>query len=112
MQLQLNIYRGGAVEKTYTADQFDIMFGTVEDIVALIDVDAFGDGVDNNIYISAVLKLLTGGMDQVKNLLKEVFPGVTDDELKRTKVKELTTLILNLVKFSFAQISSVGTGKN
>ena len=31
MQLNLNIYRGREVEKVYTADEYDIMFGTVED---------------------------------------------------------------------------------
>lgn len=112
MELKLNIYKGREVEKTYTADEFDIMFGTVEDLIQLIDFDTFGDEVNDTQFAVAAGKMVYGAFSQVKTLLKEIFPELTDEELKRVKVKEILPLLINLVKFSFAEIAQVGKGKN
>ncbi len=39
MELRLNVYKRGEVEKTYQTDTCDILFGTVDDILELIDID-------------------------------------------------------------------------
>lgn len=111
MKLELKIYKGKAVEKIYTAAEFDIMFGTVEDVVALIDVDALSGEGDDMDLVKACMNMLSGGIGKVKDLLKDIFTGVTDEELRRVKIKELVPLFLNLVKFSLDQIKSVGTEK-
>ena len=41
MDLKLNIYENGTVKKTYTQNQYDITFGTIENFIALIDLDKF-----------------------------------------------------------------------
>lgn len=112
MELVLNIYKKNQIEKTYTADTYDIMFGTVEDFVALLDEDALSKMDDDAAFLKSVLPLVVKGFGSVKNLLKDVFPELTDDELKRVKVKEIVPLILNIVKFSFTEIGSISTGKN
>lgn len=111
MKLSLNIYKGREVEKTYTADEFDIMFGTVEDVIKLIDVDSLSGKMDDAKFVTAVLKVVGGSLSEVKTLLKEVFPDVTDDELKRTKIKEIVPLLVDLVKYSFTEIMAISTGK-
>lgn len=110
MELTLNIYQGGKVEKTYTANEFDLMFGTVEDLVALIDLNAFTAGNEMEVAAS-VMKMLREGIGTVNHLLKEVFDGLTDEEIKKTKVKELVVLLVTLVKYSVEEIRLVGTGK-
>lgn len=112
MQLNLNIYDAGKVVKTYTANEFDLMFGTVEDLISLIDLDAFGKGADDSAFISAALKVVVGGFDKVKDLLKEIFIGVTDDELRRVKTKEVALLLVQIVKYSLTEIAGIGKGKN
>lgn len=108
MELKLNIYKGREVEKTYVADEYDIMFGTVEDLISIIDLDAFSNEEANDAdFLKACMNIVRNGFEQVKSLLKDVFPDVTDDELKRTKIKEVASLLLNLTKFSFVQINSV-----
>ena len=59
MQLKLNIYKGGQVEKTYEAGEFDM----------------------------------------------EIFPELTDEEMKRVKIKELVPLVKDIVKFSIGELS-------
>ena len=112
MQLNLNIYEAGKVVKTYTANEFDLMFGTVEDIIALVDLDAFGKDADNTAFVSAALKVVVKGFDKVKDLLKEVFIGVTDDELRKVKTKEVALLLVQIVKYSLTEIAGIGKGKN
>lgn len=112
MNLKLNIYKNRVVEKTYSVDEFDIMFGTVEDIVSLIDFNVFSKNISDADLIKMVMPLIGGGFEQVKNLLKEIFPELNDEELKRVKIKEIIPLLVNLVSFSLNQISSVGSGKN
>lgn len=111
MDLKLNIYKGREIEKTYTASEFDIMFGTVEDFVALIDIEKLSKAEKDSDFIAAVAGLLTGGMGQVKTLLREVFVGVTDEELKRTKVTELVPVLIGIAKYSFDEIMNISTSK-
>lgn len=112
MQLNLNIYRGRNIEKVYTANEFDIMFGTVEDLIDLIDADRLSGNVSDTDFIAAVIVLLKGGFDQVKSLLKELFPEVTDDELKRTKMKDIVHILVSVLKYGFAEMTGASSAKN
>ena len=38
MDLKLNIYEKRKVIKTYTAETYDLMFGTVEDLLDVMDI--------------------------------------------------------------------------
>lgn len=111
MDLKLNIYEKKKVVKTYTAETYDLMFGTVEDLIDLIDLDQLKNGTDAEI-IKLVGKVIINGMGIIKPLLKDIFEGLTDDELKKTKVSEITTALVEIVKFSISQITKGTNGKN
>lgn len=68
--------------KTYTADSYDLMLGTVEDIIEIVDVEKLND-------TAAVAGMVIKGWSQLKPFLKDVFPGVTDNELRHVKMNEL-----------------------
>ena len=90
--ITLNIYKKDnkkEVEKTYTAESYDIMFGTVEEIMRVIDLDKIGDNAE-------VAKMVVKGFSQIKPLLHDVFPEITDEELQRTKVSDLVNTILQI----------------
>ena len=112
MQLNLNIYRGREIEKVYTADEYDIMFGTVEDLINLIDVDSLTGGKTDADFVGAVAALLKGGISSVRSLLKEIFPEVTDDELKRVKMKDVVATLVNVLKYGFVNMSGASNSKN
>ncbi len=109
--MKLNIYEKKKIIKTYEVDTYDLMFGTVEDVANAIDLDSLKTGSDVEI-IKMVGKLVMSSMDTVKNLLKDIFDGITDEELKQTKVSEIATVLVDVVKFTIAQLNLGGNGKN
>lgn len=109
--MKLNVYNKKQIEKTYEAETYDLMFGTIEDIADAVDLDSLKTGTDVEI-IKMIGNLVLNSMDTVKNLLKDIFDGITDDELKRTKVSEIAAVLLEIVKFTIAQLSKGANGKN
>ncbi len=99
--MKLNIYKNQKeIEKTYEVDNYDIMYGTVQDILAVLD-DGLGDLNDND----QALKLITANRTKLEDLLLDIFggEGLTPDELRKTKLKELIPVFIDL--FSYVQKS-------
>lgn len=91
-KISLNIY--GAknktkLEKTLEVEGYDLMLGTVEDFMEIIDIDKLGDQKE-------VAKMVVKGYSQIKPLLMDIFPELTDDEYKRIKVSDLVRVITQL----------------
>lgn len=105
MSLTLNIYdeKTKEVEKTYTAETIDIMFGTIEDVIDVIDMDKLDDNM-------TWAKVIGVSIKQLRPLLKEIFVGLTDEELKRTKIRELVPLFKDVFKFMMKEIKDLGGG--
>lgn len=102
MEMKLNVYGNtGEIAKTYNASEYDLMWGTIEDLVDCIDVDKIDDNV-------AVGKMILHVLPQLKPLLKQIFPGLTDSEIRHTKVKELVPIFLGVFRYAIKEISSLG----
>lgn len=104
MELTLHIYDGGKAAKTYKANEFDLMWGTMEDLVNCVDLDKIDDTME-------VGKMILKVLPQIKPLLKQIFPGVTDSEIRCTKVKELVPIFMKVLQYSFSEIGSLSDGK-
>ena len=76
--MKLNIYDHKEVIKTYEANEYELMFGTVEDMIDAAKLDKIESGTDAEIVMAAT-NLVTTSMDNVKDLLKYFFDGLTDD---------------------------------
>ena len=98
--LRLNIYNGKTIEKTYVAEEIDIMFGTVEDLLDVIDFDNLNDEKE-------VVKVVIKTLNNLKPFLKQIFDGLTDDEIKRTKVKDLVPLFVDIVKYTMDELKAL-----
>lgn len=112
MQLSLNIYKKEnrrEIERVAVANEFDIMFGTVEDLIALIDVEKLSGEVKDIDFISAIASLLSGGIGQVKDLIMEIFPDVTEDEMRRVKARDIMSVLVAVLKYGFANMAGVGS---
>ena len=109
--MKLNIYENKEIVKTYTTDTYDLMFGTIEDVAEAIDLDSLKTGTDVEI-IKMIGKMLLSSMDTVKGLLKDIFEGLTDEEIKKTKVNEIAVVLLDVVKFTIQQLSIGSSSKN
>ena len=104
--LKLNIYdltNKKEIAKTYTAESYELMLGTVEDIMDVIDIDK----ASNNIEIA---KMIVKCYKQLKPFLKDIFTGLTDDELKGVKVSELVPLFKDIVQTIIEDISLAKSG--
>lgn len=98
--MKLNIYKNqNEVLKTYEIDAYDLMYGTVEDIFEVLDE------LDNKSSDMDILNAVKKHRKKINILLKDVFPELTDEELKWIKLKELVPFFIELfvyVKDSFA----------
>lgn len=114
MKLTLNVYKTNReIEKTYTTDTYDIMYGVLEDMIAAVDPEMLEGksnikDIDNVQLGSIVIKLLP----QIKPLLRDIFEGLTDEEIRRTKVKELIPVFVEAFKFAFDEIKGMGDESN
>lgn len=113
--MKLNIYGKvdgkKAIVKTYEAETYDLMFGTVEDVADAVKLDELKTGTDVEI-IKMVGNLVLHSMDTVKDLLKDVFEGITDEELKNTKIAEIAIVLVDIVKFTLIQLNLGNKAKN
>lgn len=108
--MKLNIYEHKEVIKTYEANEYELMFGTVEDMIDAAKLDKIESGTDAEIVMAAT-NLVTTSMDTVKDLLKDVFDGLTDDEIRHTRVSEIVNVIVDVIRYAISQISLFGGGK-
>lgn len=102
--MKLNIYEKKQVVKTYEVDTYDLMWGTIEDVAAAIDLDKLETGSDVEI-IKLVGKLIFTSMDTIRGLLKDIFDGLTDEELRNTKTSEIAMVLIDVVKFTITQLN-------
>ena len=106
--LELNIYKEenkSEIEKTYTAEGYDLMFGTLQAVIGVFDIDKIKDGNEMELARAAVRSI-----DLIAPILRDVFPDVTPEELRRTKVKELMPLFIAIAKDAIGSISAAKKG--
>lgn len=109
--MKLNVYgvnENGRVSQTEVAkvlevDAYDLMYGTVEDILNILD------GVDDLTDDASLLKLIQGNWKKINALILDVFPEADESDLKRIKVKELVPVFIEI--FGYVK-ASFGTEKN
>lgn len=109
MDIELKIYDKGEVVKTYKADTIDFSFGVIEDILNTIDVDNIKTG-DNRELGLLVVKC----MKQLKPLLKDIFVGVTDEEIRNTHIQNLIQVFRGLINYATGELNTLAgeTEKN
>lgn len=104
--MKLNIYKDQKnIEKTYEVDEYDIMYGTVEDVFDVLD------GAENMKSDGEILHLIQVNKKKLNDLLLDIFrdQGLKEEELRMVKIKELVPLFLDLFKYVR---SSFGSEKN
>lgn len=109
--MKLNIYEKKEIIKTYTAEAYDLPFGIVEDVAEAIDLDSLKTGSDVEI-IKMVGNLLFKSMGTVKTLLKDIFDGITDEEIRKTTIPEIAKCLVDIVTYTIGQLNLGTKGKN
>lgn len=114
MDLKLNIYKGKNIEKTYSAEDFTLMTGTCEDIMKAIDLDRLMGGSLSEEQIGLeIIKTVTKCWKMFLPFLQEVFEGLTEEEYRRTSIKEVGGAVVQIVQYTVSELFNVGgTEKN
>lgn len=104
MEIKLNIYdKNRKVEKTYVKDDYNVMMGVCEDLLDALDLEAL-TGSDRGDMIAAAARLIRTRKDVVYPLLKDIFDGLTDDELRRTTLVEVAGVIVSVAKRTMTEL--------
>ena len=106
--MKLNIYDKKQIIKTYEADTYDLMFGTLEDIAEVVKIDDLKTGSDVEI-IKLAANTVFNSMDTVKDLMKDIFDGITDEELRKTSVSEMAVVLVEVVKYTIRRLTELKT---
>ncbi len=104
--MKLNIYDKKKIVKTYEAETYDLMFGTLEDVAAVVKVDELKNGSDVEI-IKLAVQAVMNSMGTVKELMHDIFDGITDDELRHTSVTELAVVLADVVKYTIKKLGEL-----
>lgn len=111
MLLKLNVFekgRGKTPVKTFTAEEYELSTGVCHDVLTLIDLDLFTgvSSLSEEDQFLEILKIVTRGFDVFAELLKDVFEGLTDDDIKQTKIKEVAKVVFQILKHSISELFS------
>lgn len=106
--IELNIYKKEnkkEIEKTYRVEGYDLMMGTVEDLMDIIDLEKIHDDQE-------VAKMIMKAYAQVKPLLHDIFPELTEEEIRRIKVPELVPVFMQIGKAALESMQVFTKTKN
>lgn len=108
--ISLNVYKSGKVVKTVTARPENIMFGTIEDILAIVDVDVFDNNLDNVTFAKALASMVVKAFGKLRPMLLDVFPDMTEEDLRNVRVGDIVPVIMSIIKYTFAQMVPAAGG--
>lgn len=101
--LRLPIYEGNEIKKEYTAENYTVKFGTAEDIINLLDGEKITQGTDREM-VAALAKSIPKATDTIKFLIKDIFPGITDEEIRDTSVVDIAVVLVGVFKTTVFEI--------
>ena len=112
MELKLNIYgkdkKGKTIiKKTYKNDDYSVEYGVLEDLLEIMEV------YTNKTTDEELTKAVLGAMKNVKPLMLYIFNGLTEDELRHTRLNELMAIVVLLLQYGLGSLSTIsGKPKN
>lgn len=99
------------VERELVVENYDIMYGTIQDILSLVD-DI--DSIETNGIVAdaKLLETIDKNLPALNNMIKEAFYeyDLTDEDLRKVKVTELIPLVIDLLSYIKKYFGS--NGKN
>lgn len=106
--MKLNVY--GKVDgkkqivKVCEAESYDLEYGTVEDVLHLLDAENLQGIMNESVQFNQVLdvaKLVKECFGQIKPLLMDVFVDLTEDDLRHVKLSEIVEVVKEIAQTSF-----------
>lgn len=112
MELKLNVYKGGKVVKSYTAEDYTLTTGICEDLLEAVDIDKISEnGMSNEVIGIEILKAVAKSFKKFKPFLQGVFIGLTDEEYRNTAIKEVAQVIIDIVQYTISGLVDAGSNQ-
>ena len=102
------------IVKTYTAETYDLMWGTVEDVANAFHLDDMKE-VSSEQLQQQLGAFIVSHLPEVHEFLKDIFEGITDDEIRNTKAEDIIMVFVEIAIYTITNVSksfSWGSSKN
>ena len=110
MELRLNVYDGTEVVKTYVSQDFELLTGTCEDILKIIDTQKVIELMNSGDELGKfLLKKVVIQYEDFKPILMRAFNGITEEEYRNTRMAEVGNIIVCIIVYSVQQLFSILT---
>lgn len=109
--MKLNIYEKGKILKTYQVDEYELPWGVVTDVTSAIDLEKIQSGGMDELY-SAFGGLLLTSSAKINDLMKDMFDGLTEEELRKASAPEIIECLIDVVVYTLQRIQNKTNGKN
>ena len=87
--------------KTFETETLTVTFGTIEDIIDVLNLD-------NLTYKKAIGIAVIKCFKQVKPLLKEIFDGLTDEDIRNTEIHDIAKVFTDIYVYITQELGKVG----
>lgn len=105
MELKLRVKDSDGNAKIYTAETIDCEFGIVEDILNLLDADNLNDK-------TSLATMIIKSSKQLKPFLRDLFEGVTDEELRTAKMSNLIEIFKAIYNYAVSELGALNKQGN
>lgn len=109
--MKLDIYENKNIVKTYETDKYSLMFGTIQEFIEIINLDELKSTSEEEIG-NLVLKAIPNSIDLISHLMKDIFNELTDEELKNVRLKDIATVIIEVIKYAINEMTVGINSKN
>ena len=104
MEFKVNVHKGREIEKTYIAKEYDLMMGTAEDILAVIDIEKLNGDLESEEAQMEIIKVIIKSFKTFGPMIQEIFPDLTDDEYRRVPVKDVAKVVVQVLKCTVSEL--------
>ena len=106
MELKLNIYNtNGEIDKIYITEDFRLMTGTCEDILEIVEIDKMKNlKAMTDDEALEIMGMMMGLFKQFKPIMKQVFPELTDDEYRRTDMRDVAGIAWQIIQYTIGTL--------
>ena len=106
-KITLHIYdkTGKNLVKMYEAQPFELPFGTVRKLMAIVKIEDMNNQAE-------LLKVIAQAWDEIIAVLNMVFPECTEEEWDTVKTKEVLRVVIQIAKAAISDVFIIPTEKN
>lgn len=101
--MKIDIRDHKEIIKTYEADIDDVNYGVIEDVSRIVDIEAMASMTEKE-SMKLISSIARDKAADVKSILKEIFDGVTDEELRQVKPRQISKALYEIVVYTIEDL--------